>query len=132
MADHNREALIEEREWLTSLLLRSREWNVADRADAILDAGFRRTVQGEPTVPPRPTEDEFASLPVVDLNEFRAQSEPTDAQVEDACTAFYEHATGLTSWARLVEYDAVLADRYRDGIRRALRAAAAVRGGGKP
>ena len=39
--------IADEREWLISLLLRSREWNVADRADAILAAGFRRTAQGE-------------------------------------------------------------------------------------
>lgn len=39
----------DERDDLIALLLRSREWNVADRADAILAAGFRRTVQGDPT-----------------------------------------------------------------------------------
>ena len=55
------------------------------------------------------------------------QGEPSDAQVEAGCLAFYEHASGLTSWERLVEYDAVIADRYREGIRRALRAAGGVR-----
>lgn len=57
------------------------------------------------------------------------QAEPTVQQIEDACTAFYEHATGLTSWARLVEYDAVLANRYREGMRRALCAALDKEGG---
>jgi hypothetical protein len=65
------------------------------------------------------------------------QSEPTDAQVDAGCVAFHEHATGLTSWggltswARLVEYDKVLANRYRDGMRRALRAAYETKGEGR-
>ena len=55
------------------------------------------------------------------------QGEPSDAQVEAGCVAFYEDATGLTSWRRLVSFDAVLAERYRNGVRRALRAAGGVR-----
>lgn len=65
------------------------------------------------------------------FDEPNPQAEPTDAQVEDGCVAFYEHASGLTSWARLVEFDAVLAERYRNGIRRALRAAAEAKGEGR-
>ena len=55
------------------------------------------------------------------------QGEPSDAQVEAGCAAFYEGAQGLTSWTRIVAAEPDLANRYRDGIRAALRAAGAVR-----
>lgn len=59
--------------------------------------------------------------------EVRQQGEPSDAQVEAGCAAFYEDARGLTSWTRLVSAEPDLADRYRDGIRAALRAARGAR-----
>ena len=77
--------------------------------------GFRRTVQGEPSVPPRPTEDEFSSLPVADLNAFRPQGEPSDAALDAACHAFGHHPWGTDP---------------RGAMRAALRAAAET--GGEP
>lgn len=55
------------------------------------------------------------------------QGEPSDAQVEAGCAAFYEGAQGLTSWPRLVAAEPDLANRYRDGLRAALRAAGGAR-----
>lgn len=53
----------------------------------------------------------------------------SEAEAEAGCAAFYEGASGLTSWERLVATDAALAGRYRDGIRAALLAAQEVRRG---
>lgn len=50
-------------------------------------------------------------------------AEPAESEVEAACRAFYEEPSGLTSWDRLVSKDVVLADRYREFMGRALRAA---------
>ena len=50
------------------------------------------------------------------------QGEPSDAQVEAGCRAFYEGARGITSWQRLVESDPAVAENYRRGIRAALLA----------
>lgn len=66
--------------------------------------------------------DEVATLDLA-ISALSTQGEPSDAQVEGGCVAFYEGAQGITSWARLAETDPQLANRYRDGIRAALRAA---------
>lgn len=52
-----------------------------------------------------------------------ARQEPTDAEVEAACAGFYNDASGLASWDRLVSADPALAEKYRVGIRAALTAA---------
>lgn len=54
------------------------------------------------------------------------QGEPSDAQVEVACAGFYNDLSGLTSWTRIAEVSPDLADRYRLGMRAALRAAGVV------
>lgn len=79
--------------------------------------------QGEPSVPPRPTTDEFASLPVADLSQFRAQGEPSDAEVKAAQGAINlvfcradTRELGAEGWGRL----------YREMAVAALRAASAV------
>lgn len=58
---------------------------------------------------------------------LRGDREPSDAEVESGCVAFYEGAQGITSWERLTTAEPALADRYRDGIRAALLAAQEVR-----
>lgn len=76
--------------------------DAGDVAEVLYRAGFRRT-----------------SVP-------GTSAEPTDAQVEAACVAFYEDVDGLTSWGRLSKVSPDIASAYRISIRAALRAASAV------
>lgn len=56
-----------------------------------------------------------------------SQGEPSDAQVEAACDAFYNDPSDITQWNRLADYEGRIADKYRARMRAALRAAGGVR-----
>ncbi|WP_315106306.1 hypothetical protein [uncultured Microbacterium sp.] len=59
--------------------------------------------------------------------EVRKNGEPSDAQTEAACGAFYNDPSDLTQWSRLVEFEGRIADKYRARMRAALRAAGGAR-----
>lgn len=65
--------------------------------------------------------EEYGHLP------SEPQGEPSDAQTEAACGAFYNDPSDLTQWSRLVEFEGRIADKYRARMRAALRAAGGAR-----
>jgi hypothetical protein len=59
------------------------------------------------------------------------QGEPSNAQVEAACEAFYNDPSDITQWNRLAEFEGRIADKYRARMRAAVRAAAEAGGEGR-